>query len=90
MSQEDAAAACQSMRLKPVLSDVLCKTGLLFQTPSPTVIPGGTTGIYQNQEGYSRRNPEMRISSAPRKVTKFAGASEHFLWCLLRARVCPY
>ena len=25
----------------------------------------------------------MKISSAHRKVTELAGASEHFLWCLL-------
>lgn len=71
----------------PVVGDVQCKTILLFQTPSPTVTPGGTTGIYPNQEGYNKNNPEMKISSAPRKVTKLAGTSEHFLWCLLSTRV---
>lgn len=83
MSEEDAAATCQSMGLTPVVSDALCKTVLLFQTPSPTVIPGGTTGIYQNEESYSRSNPETKISSPPRKVTELAGASKNFLWCLL-------
>lgn len=87
MSQEDAAATCLSMGLMPAVSDVLCRTVLLFQTPSPTVTPGGTTGICQNQEGYSRSNPEMELSSAPRQVPKLAGASEHCLWCLLSTRV---